>query len=76
MTICDVLKLLEFFTDMQFLEFSFEVFLKISLSSLKISWYKCFGLPNFRLWIHKLQHKTHETEDEIVKAKFSPKFDH
>lgn len=26
MTICDVLKLLEFFTDMQFLEFSFEVF--------------------------------------------------
>lgn len=26
MTICDVLKLLEFFTGMQFLEFSFEVF--------------------------------------------------
>lgn len=39
MTICDVLKLLEFFTDMQFLEFSFEVFLKINLSSIKISWY-------------------------------------
>lgn len=29
MTICDVLKLLEFFTDMQFLEFSFEVFLNL-----------------------------------------------
>lgn len=77
MTICDVLKLLEFFTDMQFLEFSFEVFLKINLSSLKISWYKCFGHPNFRLWIHnKLQHKTHETVDEIGMPKFSPKFDH
>lgn len=52
-------------------------FFKINLSSLKISWYKCFGLPNFRLWIHnKLQHKTHETVDEIGMPKFSPKFDH